>query len=148
MVGLYISSFPNHRENTLVLIMYQQFSTRWRASGENELMNQNKDASWTVGVPVVFFNCTHGVYLGKDGESSLCYTTSSERAEFIANELNNLMLLQKERASLLFHIANLRHLYLQLHGGYVKNTRSVTNLLAPSIQYLEKLERKMDNEQS
>lgn len=40
-------------------------------------------------VPGIFFECSHGVFIdGNDG--SLCYTTSKERADWIATMLNDL----------------------------------------------------------
>lgn len=40
---------------------------------------------WQLGVPVIFFECTHGVFPA--GKASLCYTTSKERAELIVTWL-------------------------------------------------------------
>lgn len=42
---------------------------------------------WEAAVPAIFFKCSYGVFPA-GGESSLCYTTSSERAEWIAQQLS------------------------------------------------------------
>ena len=49
--------------------------------------SSNGSVDWEAGNPCLFFQCTSGVFR-KDGGSSLCYTTSTERAEWIARQLN------------------------------------------------------------
>jgi len=48
------------------------------------------DTVWEAGEPAIFFVCTHGVFRSSDN-ASLCYTTSLERAQWIAERLNAAM---------------------------------------------------------
>jgi hypothetical protein len=56
---------------------------------------KTKSLKFIVDVPMVFFSCSYAVY-PKGGNSSVCYCTSREGANFIANALNKAKIQRKD----------------------------------------------------
>jgi hypothetical protein len=56
------------------------------------IMKLAENITWKVAKPDLFFKCEYGVFPKKDGGplGSICYCTSKERAQFIADAINEL----------------------------------------------------------
>lgn len=58
-------------------------------------MKSNKLPKWEADTTMINFTCDYAVYR-EGGASSLCYATSKERAEYIAERFNKLENLERK----------------------------------------------------
>ena len=60
---------------------------------KNKLLDAAENIDWVVEKPALFFKCEYGVFPKIDiggALGSICYCTSKERAQFIADAINEL----------------------------------------------------------